>query len=286
MRLILAPLLLVAAMQAPEPPGRLVDVGGYRVHLYCTGAGSPTVMVVGAGFSFDWTLVQTALAGFTRICTYDVSGTAWSDRGPSLTCRARVDEVHRLVLAAQINRPFVLAGLSIGGCVARLYAAEHPAEVSGMVIVDHAFSPDPPSDAKLGRNSGLDSPPVLIYQAPIVLTAEDTSKFDQLPETAQQLHRWAMSRNPRLPTWDDAEDCLAELRKAERGPQPLGDMPLVVVSTNNQAPGYDRLQKSLLALSSRSRQMEARRSFHAVEIDEPEVVTAAIRRVVESVREK
>jgi len=63
-------------------------------------------------------------------------------------------------------------------------------------------------------------------------------------------------------------------------------MPLVVVSTNNQAPGYDRLQKSLLALSRRSSQMEALHSFHAVEIDESEVVTAAIRWVVESVRKK
>jgi len=286
MWLLIGPLLLAAAMQTPTPPGRLVDVGGYRVHLYCTGAGRPAVMVVGAGFSFEWTLVQTAVARFTTICTYDVSGTAWSDRGPELTCHARADEVHRLLRAARIEGPYVLAGLSIGGCVARLYAAEHPGEVSGMVIVDHAFSPDPPADAGKTRESDLDSPPVLIYQAPIVLTTEDTSKFDHLPETAQQLHRWAMSLNPRLPAWADAEDCLAELKKAERGPQPLGEMPLVVVSTNNQAPGYDRLQKSLLALSGGSSQMTALRSFHAVEIDEPEVVTAAIRRVVESVREK
>jgi len=286
MRLILAPLLLVAAMQAPTPPGRLVDVGGYRVHLYCTGAGSPTVMVVGAAFSFDWALVQPEVARFTTICTYDVSGTAWSDPGPSLTCRARVDELHRLLRAAHVDGPYILAGLSIGGCVARLYAAEHPGEVSGMVIVDHAFSPDPAANAIGTRDSQLDSPPVLIYQAPIVLTAEDTSKFAQLPESDQQLHRWAMSLNPRMPTWDDAEDCLAELKKAAPGPFPLGDVPLVVVSTNNQAPGYDRLQSALLALSHQSSQLKAEHSFHAVEIDEPATVVAAIRRVVDEVRKR
>ena len=163
MWLLIAPLFFAVAMQTPAPPGRLVDVGGYRVHLYCTGAGSPAVMVVGAGFSFDWTLVQNAVSRFTTICTYDVSGTAWSDRGPELNCRARVDEVHRLLRAARIDGPLILAGLSIGGCVARLYAAEHPGEVSGMAIVDHAFSPDhPPPDATLGKDAGLDSPPVLI----------------------------------------------------------------------------------------------------------------------------
>src|ERR1700761_1677951 len=63
----------------PAPLGRLVDVGGYRVHLYCTGQGSPTVMIVGAAFSVDWQLVQPEVAKFTLVCTFDPSGTAWSD---------------------------------------------------------------------------------------------------------------------------------------------------------------------------------------------------------------
>jgi hypothetical protein len=61
---------------APAPPGILVDVGGYRVHLYCAGKGNPTVMIVGGAFSFDWGLVQPEVARFTRVCTFDPSGTA------------------------------------------------------------------------------------------------------------------------------------------------------------------------------------------------------------------
>jgi hypothetical protein len=64
----LAVLLLAAipaAAQRPAPRGKLIDVGGYRVHLYCTGSGSPTVLVAGAGFSFDWALVQPEVAAFT-----------------------------------------------------------------------------------------------------------------------------------------------------------------------------------------------------------------------------
>jgi hypothetical protein len=68
----------------PRPPGRLVDLGGHRLHVHCTGAGSPTVVVEnGFGdFSFDWILVQFRVSRFTRICTYDRAGYAWSDPGP------------------------------------------------------------------------------------------------------------------------------------------------------------------------------------------------------------
>jgi pimeloyl-ACP methyl ester carboxylesterase len=269
-----------AAGQTPAPLGKLVDIGGHRVHLYCTGSGSPTVMVVGAGFSFDWALVQPEVARFTTICTYDVSGAAWSEpaAGARMSCRDRVTEVHKLMAAARLATPVVLVGLSLGGCVARLYAAEFPVEVAGMVIVDHAFSPDPPHAASGERST---TAPVVIYQAPIVVTAEDISNFKQLPESVQQFHRWAVSLKPVLPSWEDAEECLAQVKSAG---YPLDNRPLVVVSTNNQARGYARLQAELLRLSRSSTQMIADRSFHAVEIDQPEVVVAAIRRVVESVR--
>jgi pimeloyl-ACP methyl ester carboxylesterase len=209
-----------------------------------------------------------------------VSGTAWSDPGPKLTCAARVNEVYKLIRAAKLGRPLVLVGLSIGGCVARLYAAQHAADVAGMVIVDHAFQPDPPppSDDAPPTEPGV-TRPVLIYQAPIALTVEDISNFKQLPERAQELHRWAMSLKPKLPDWDDAEDCLKQLK----GAPALGRKPLVVVRTDNQARGYDRSQNELLALSTQSSQLYANRSFHAVEIDRPEVVVAAIRRVVDAI---
>jgi len=62
--------------KAPPPLGKLVDVGGYRVHLYCTGSASPAVVIVGAGFSFNWRLVQPEVAKFTQLCSYDhLSGT-------------------------------------------------------------------------------------------------------------------------------------------------------------------------------------------------------------------
>ena len=65
----------VATDQNPPPPlGKLVDVRGYRIHLYCSGTGGPTVVVVAAGYSFDWGLVQPEVAKFTQVCSYDHSG--------------------------------------------------------------------------------------------------------------------------------------------------------------------------------------------------------------------
>src|SRR5919112_1704581 len=97
-------LLLLAVFQAfaqnaaPRPPGRLVDVGGYRLHLNCTGGGGPAVVLIaGAGdFSFDWSLVQPQLSRFARVCSYDRAGLAWSDLGP--TPRTMRQDAHELRL--------------------------------------------------------------------------------------------------------------------------------------------------------------------------------------------
>ena len=157
---------------------------------------------------------------------------------------------------------------------------KYPAELAGMAIVDHAFLTDPPP-ANDRSFAGLDTPPRLIEKTPIEVTTEDSSEFGNLPSRAQELHRWAMSLHPKLPAAEDAEDCLQELKKAAPGPYPLGDLPLVVVSTGNEAPGYSRLQTQLLALSHRSSQLKAERSFHSVEIDQPEAVVDAIRQVID-----
>jgi len=271
---------LLAAAQPPAPLGQLIDSGGYRVHLYCSGAGSPTVVIAGAGFSFDWALVQPEVAKFTRICAYDPSGTAWSDGSLDLNCLGRVEELHSLLRAPSVDPPYVVAGLSVGALVARLYAPRYLDEVGGMAIVDHAFI-DVGGDSSPPAVPGLDSPPVLIHKEPIDLTVAETSDFHRLPTNIQELRRWAMSLKPKLPTFETAEDCLAKLSGADT----LGRRPLAIVSTANDHPNYKRLQKQLLSLSTRSRQFLADGSFHSLEIDQPEVVVAAIRWVLEALQQ-
>jgi pimeloyl-ACP methyl ester carboxylesterase len=282
-------LLFSSAAKSPyQPPGKLIDVGGYRVHLNCTGEGRPTVFI-GGGFSFDWDLVQPSIAKFTKVCTYDVSGTAWSDPGPPLTCSERVNEIHRLLKAAGIERPFVFVGFSIGALVGRAYASLYPDELAGMVMVDHAFLPfggDSPSvNTDTPSAPGVDSPPVLIYKTPIVLSVEETSDFGKLPERSRELHRWAVSLKPVLATAETAKECLSLLKSPGQNPPLLGNLPLVVVSTSNDTAGYEKLQNELLSLSSNSKQLIAARSFHSVEIDEPDVVIDGIRQVVKAAQD-
>ncbi len=289
-----------AAPDDPAPPGALVDAGGYRVHLYCTGGGSPTVVVAGAGFSFDWGLVQPKISTLTRICTYDPSGTAWSDPPAEQmpACAGRVAELHEVLHRAAVSTPVILVGYSIGGLYARLYAARYPEDVAGMVIVDHAFieaphSPPPAAESHAPPKDGvysvedIDTPPALISQTPIALGIEDDRNFQRLPKLNRDLHAWAMSRNPLRPTPENAAECAAEVDKETRGQtNPLGARPLVVISTNYDSPGYRQLQAQLLGLSRNAKQIMAERSTHMVIVDQPETIVAAIEDVLQSIRSR
>ena len=120
-------------------PGQLVDVGGYKLHIYCAGAGSPTVILdhVGGGNAAQWALVQPEVAKTNRACAYDRAGFGWSDAGPApRDAQQSMHELHTLLANAGIGGPYVLVGHSYGANVARLYAAAYPREVAGMVLVD------------------------------------------------------------------------------------------------------------------------------------------------------
>jgi pimeloyl-ACP methyl ester carboxylesterase len=277
----------------PQPLGTLVDVGGYRVHLYCLGQGSPTVMIVGAAFSFDWALVQPDVAKFTRVCTSDPSGTAWSDplkTATAPTCNQRVDEIHQLVTKAPVDGPYILVGYSVGAQWARLYAARYPKNIVGMVIVDHAFIPAQVPARKAAHSHSLPqgySPPTLVSEVPIVLDFQDDVNFSKLPKYDQELHSWALSETPIQPDYEMAKDCFSDLATVTgKSPFPLGDMPLAVISTGDETPGYLKLQTDLLALSHRSEHVIAWNSTHMVLIDEPEVISGSILKMATAARQQ
>ena len=280
-----AAMLAIAALSAiaqPYPaPGKLVDAGGYRVHLYCTGAAGPPVIIAGAGGSFDWALVQPEVAKFARVCTWDRSGTAWSDSGPLPSCAQRAGELHTVLDRADVGGPYVMVGLSVGAIVARIYATRHPNEVAGMVMIDHAFGSNTPAPAPRASED-YDSPPVLLSQAPIVLDrVEDSSAFQRLPPRDRQMHRWAAVQTESEERRKATLGCLAEAPVFF-----LGSRPLIVVSQTNGGADYMAFQSTLAALSANSRQMIAENSGHSIEIERPDVVVSAIRQVVEAVRKK
>ena len=120
-------------------PGRLIDVGGHRLHLHCTGSGSPTVILEpGAGdFSSAMGWITPAVAEDTRVCVYDRAGRGWSEPadGPQDGTQIASD-LHTLLQRGNVPGPYVPAGHSFGGLYVLTYAARYPDEVAGMVLVD------------------------------------------------------------------------------------------------------------------------------------------------------
>ncbi len=127
-----------------SPPGQIVDVGGYRLHLYCIGEnvqGRPTVILesgLGApSASPVWAWLQPEVAKATRVCAYDRAGVGWSDPSPEPRDAQHIaTELHRLLQNAGIPGPYILVGWSYGGLYVRVYAGSYPDDVAGMVLLD------------------------------------------------------------------------------------------------------------------------------------------------------
>jgi pimeloyl-ACP methyl ester carboxylesterase len=126
------------------PPGRMVDIGSYRLHLYCTGAGSPTIVLNSASVDTvsDWIWLQPQIAPSTRVCSYDRGGVGWSDLGPEPhDPEQNSSQLHALLSKAGVSGPFIMVGHSFGGLYSRHYAARYPNEVVANVLIE-ATSPD------------------------------------------------------------------------------------------------------------------------------------------------
>jgi pimeloyl-ACP methyl ester carboxylesterase len=310
---------IASAQGATEssPPGRLIDLGGYRLHLYCSGRGSPTVVLSpGAGdFSVGWALVQPAIAKVTRVCSYDRGGEAWSDLGPApRTMDQEVYDLHRLLTVAGEQAPYVVVGQSLGGMVARLFAKRFRDETGGLVLVD-AFSEDARLflSGKLSRvrttaQSRTIPSPRDSVGAPDQLGPDDVQKirefmtqvvgqpkieppFDKLPESAQRARLWALSRPSHYAGGDDYLAEIAARVHAETNTvaHPLGDLPLIVLqrARDEYPPEYAaelskehrEQQQRFAALSSRGELIIVPEAGHHIQLDQPEAVIRAIRAV-------
>ena len=132
-------------LEATPPPGRLVDIGGHRLHLWCTGDGAPVVILDTGlgGSSAGWGFVQPQVARFTRVCSYDRAGMGYSDRGPSpRTARRIASELAALLARGGIGGPVVLVGASIAGFGVRVFASDYPEHTAGLVLVDASHEDD------------------------------------------------------------------------------------------------------------------------------------------------
>jgi pimeloyl-ACP methyl ester carboxylesterase len=250
--------------------GKLVAIGGGRsLYLECVGSGSPTV-VLEAGFgggAGDWRDVQPQIGRMTRTCAYDRAGLGSSVARPGVhDAGDEIDDLQRLLDAADIRAPYVLVGHSYGGLLVRLFAKAHPGETAGVVLVD-----------AMGRDA-----------------------------TRRQLAIWPKSQAPaRRRQWAQTVIDGVDLRSSEAlagRVRSLGDTPLVVVTAGRRLEGnadlpprllqagerlWGTLQAELAGLSSDHAHVVALRSDHVVQrLDgQPGVVIRAVHAVVRTARD-
>jgi len=138
---VLITLWITVCFSAEIPPaaGRIVDIGGTKLHINCTGTGAPAVILESGfpGVSLDWVLVQPEVAKVTKVCSYDRAGVGWSGLGKQpRTANQIADDIEELLVAAGVPPPYVLVGHSVGGIYVRDFTLKHPDQVIGMVLVD------------------------------------------------------------------------------------------------------------------------------------------------------
>lgn len=250
----------MGARSVPDVDDRMVDVGGgRRLHVHCMGTGEPTVILeAGQGQSGEtWRRVQPEIATVTRACAYDRAGEGASDKpGKPLAVADTLRDLRVLLATAGIQAPYVLVGHSLGGLLVRLYAAEHPGEMAGLVLVDATTEDE---DLKLW--------PLISPEA-----------FKMVDPDGSQLA--------------DMRGAMAKLRSRRS----IGDAPLVVLTAGipeEPPPGVSpeqfarislEMQAELPRISSNGTQIVAVKSHHFIQMENPSLVVASIRQVVEAVR--
>ena len=281
------------------PPGRLVDLGGRKIHMLCKGnAEGPTVVIEpgAAEPAMLWWTVQDQIASFARVCTYDRAGYQWSDPAPSRTITERANELQRVLHEANVPGPFLLVAHSYGGAIVRSWARRADGDVAGLVLVDtpdevNLFGPSYAHIVERGRwilSLAAFAMRCGIFRAASYFASSDDDVGAHLSSSAR--HNWPMAFTPEA--FDAAHDDLTSIITAspiERQPiasGALGQIPVIVVMHGIPFPdafatlesGFRESQLRLAALSTRGELVVAERSNHNINMDEPQVVVDAIRK--------
>lgn len=278
------------------PPGRLVDVGGYRLHVQCSGTegaqGGPTV-VMDAGIgecSLSWSVVRPEIAKFARVCTYDRAGLGWSDLAPTArTSQQIVNDLHALLTNAGIEPPYVMVGHSFGGLNVRLYASQFPEEVAGMVLVDACHEDYPirrfwPLYIRLGLLTAPLGIPRLF--AGVVSENPIFAGDSKYPSAYKAVATGTKYLNTVRREWSAVDESWSQARSSKKS---LGDRPLVVLLATSDYelfPVISELEQELADRSTEGKLIMVEQSGHHIQHDRPDTVIDAVRKVVEAVRNR
>jgi pimeloyl-ACP methyl ester carboxylesterase len=303
---------LVLAQQADigPPPGRLIDVGGRRLHLNCTGTGSPTVIIEAGASSFalDFSLVQPEIARTHRVCLYDRAGSGWSDaRGEVETPARIVVDLHNALAAAGEQPPFVMVGASAGGLYVRLYQLEYPNDVAGLVLLDPStedrlFTMFEQRPVTIGSLTAEQLRFTLPGSGSVPIPARPPQTGDPFDRLTPELYQLRITLDQRLiasfppsvsadivrESSEGQRAALARLLDSrDRPDNRMRNLPVVVLTRGQQmSNGLAENHAALARLSNNSRHMVVAGAGHEIHLFAPSIVVQAIQDVCVSARQR
>lgn len=280
--------------QRYPPLGEHLIIEGREIHIYCVGNGSPTVILEAGvgGFSLSWQRVQPGISRLTRVCSYDRAGMGWSQPSPGpRTPQQIVAELRALLAEAEIEPPYVLVGHGLGGRYALTFAALHPDEISGLILLDTTHLPLESTGAGRLHNWEWMGTAARFGVArlfgPEIATRLEPDTADMPPEMLREMlvlayKPWHLEvAAAEMKAAPAADDLLSSLMA-------LGDLPLVVMTPERLpetvAGDWQAAYAATAALSTSGRLVMAENSGALIPYARPDLVSSVIRQVVELVR--
>jgi pimeloyl-ACP methyl ester carboxylesterase len=303
-------LLYLHHLKAHYPvPGNFYKVNDRTMHLYCSGAGSPTVLIEpGIGNSWlDWQKVQPELAKTTRVCTYDRAGLGWSETQPGPRDAVNIaSQLQQLLQQAGEPGPFVLLGASAGGFYIREFYARYPDQIVGIVFSDASI---PEQIWAIPNREDTDAKRKQRHRTAMWQWIREASGWERIRgrceatlgpgmEAYANFGRAESCRPAYSTTWLGEADGFSAAGEQAAQTHCCDQLPLLIISQDpdRPKPGWDaasiaanpiwnRLQENLKTLSPHSRRIIARGSGHHVMFDRPDVIIAATRQLVTEIRQ-
>jgi pimeloyl-ACP methyl ester carboxylesterase len=287
-------------------PGKMYAVNGYTMHMYCTGSGSPT-LILDSGLGDDWTVwekVRPTLSKTTQVCSYDRSGLGWTDEiSTDHDANTLADQLHALLQQAGIQKPVILMGHSMAGVYDRAYAARYPNDVAALIFVD-ASTPD----MLKGIPKEFLTPPnyMLMRWENILGVARAMGECSEITPGLEFERGQIYANNCKASVVDTT---IAEMKDMDRSfdeTRPtgsFGSLPILVFSEDSdnlakQDPGppftpalmkkaadeWEIQQETLKHLSSNDRRIIAKGSGHFIEVDRADLVNQQVPVFIQQVR--
>jgi len=277
-----------------KPKGQLVRIGQRSLHAVVTGENKhdqPTVILESGmgGCSLDWSLVQPEISKHTKVISYDRSSFGWStgtmDRP---TCQNYVHELRLLLNEMNLKPPYILVGHSYGGMMMRLFAAQHPEEVKGLILVDSTHESRYLDHSMSQHRNAEREKNLRLFRLGYLLSPIGLPRLLKRHIGANRLPSHIQSKVTALGRSNKAfravylelictEESAVQLKNA---PPLKEDMPVIVLSAGKQSEDWKKSQEELLNLTKQTKRIMVEDSWHSIQIYQPQVVVEAIKNLL------